>query len=1004
MSLDQSSMLSGQHELFGRISRAVENLRKMGQANITLSTVEHRIRILDDLWAKFESQHDLIRACYKDLYAESEYAKSDLLTNAEIAYVHQRGVLSDQAKRLQPAPASTPPAASEQGGDRASRTSLPRIQLREFSGSYEDWPSFRDLFKSVIGEQSSISKVERLHYLRSCLKGPAENLIKSLTITGDNYDRAWDILCTHYEIRGADTLQLRHVYRRGEDESRYRRRTQPRPERRHVRRQCAGEHRKAHRLARHGPFNHLVVELFDPRTRLEWESSSGDSFEPPTHATLMTFINKRILTLNAANPKNTKPASEPTRSAKTYLARRSEPSQCPLCNGEHSLMGCPDFKAKPASERKTVAETNKLCFNCLGNHLVAKCQSTRNCMTCNSRHHTMLHDAYSSEPPPAAEVSALSAVGRADDRKAILLATARVIVADRHGKPHEVRALIDQGSEVSIVSESLVQRLHLPRSRTRVSIFGIGGSQSGSTRGKVSMSLTSRTTGATLTAVAFVLPRPSLYQGSAITCSTTWPHLQGLPLADPLFAANDPVELLLGAEVCSTILEDGLRRGKPQTPIAQKTILGWILSGGCGAASLLGHHRSLQAHSAFVRLAPEKRECERLSVCAHERTSAGRCAVRRPVSSPPKNHAETHKPVVDAIVVQTELCTAGGFPARKGAAVPENLLRPRTITRLTPEKGECERLAVRTLKRTSAGRHVVQQPVSSHPRNLAAPRKPVDDATAVHTEVREPYTAGGLPLHKWATNSEDGLVEIPQKYRLQHALELSTTTWLSTLTRHARDPLSLSAAPLLRRSEASVTLHWATDHVSRWKPFMNHRVSLIQRTRHEAQWRHIPGRDNPANCSSRGIAPSELIGNPLRWTGPRWLPESRTWWPDESDEISDAELPKRKVVTHSAVKRIERSLTPSVESPRCTAAFLSGFSHTFLFGLSRIVLFGFSRLPQRTTPPELACTTCQNRVRVNRSHIDFQPRRRAPHRASHRPYWPVSSGMTRRAGCLRSQT
>ncbi|XP_071634235.1 uncharacterized protein [Temnothorax longispinosus] len=647
-------------------------------------------------------------------------------------------------------------------------------------------------------------------------------------------------------------------------------------------------------------FNHLVVELFDPRTRLEWESSSGDSFEPPSHDTLTDFIAKRILTLNAANPKNTKPASEPSRSAKTYVAKRSEPSQCPLCNGEHSLMGCPDFKAKPASERKTVAETNKLCFNCLGNHLVAKCQSTRNCMTCNSRHHTMLHDAYSSEPPPAAEVSALSAVGRADDRRAILLATARVIIADRHGRPHEVRALIDQGSEVSIVSESLVHRLHLPRSRTRMSIFGIGGSQSGSTRGKVSMSLTSTTTGATLTAVAFVLPRLSLYQGSAITCNTSWPHLQGLPLADPRFAANDPVELLLGAEVCSTILEDGLRRGKPQTPIAQKTILGWILSGGCGATSLLGHRRSLQVHSAFVRLAPEERECERLSVCAHERTPAGRYVVRRPVSSPPKNHAETRTPVVDAIAVQTELCTAGGFPACRGAAGPENLLRPRTITKLTPEEEESERLSVRTLKRTSAGRYVVRRPVSSHPRNLAAPRKPVDDATAVHTEVREPCTAGGLPLHKWATNSEDSLVGIPQKYRLQHALELSTITWLTTLTRHARDLLSLSAAPLLRRSEARVTLHWATDHASRWKPFMTNQVSLIQRTRHEAQWRHIPGRDNPANCSPQGIAPSELIGNPLRWTGPRWLPEGRTWGPDESDEIPDAELPKRKLVVQSA--------------------------------------------------------------------------------------------------------
>ncbi|XP_024889575.1 uncharacterized protein LOC112465978, partial [Temnothorax curvispinosus] len=259
---------------------------------------------------------------------------------------------------------------------------------------------------------SSISKVERLRYLRSCLKGPAENLIKSLTITGDNYDRAWAILCKHYENKRE---LIRSNFATFTAVAKMKTATADELSRVHnaVISTVNAQESIGRPIDSHGMdlFNHLVVELFDPRTRLEWESSSGDSFEPPSHDTLTDFIAKRILTLNAANPKNIKPASESSRSAKTYVAKRSEPSQCPLCNGEHSLMGCPDFKAKPASDRKTVAETNKLCFNCLGNHLVARCQSTRNCMTCNSRHHTMLHDAYISEPTPAAEVSALSAVG-----------------------------------------------------------------------------------------------------------------------------------------------------------------------------------------------------------------------------------------------------------------------------------------------------------------------------------------------------------------------------------------------------------------------------------------------------------------------------------------------------------------------------------------------------------------------------------------------------------------
>ncbi|XP_071579354.1 uncharacterized protein [Temnothorax nylanderi] len=583
MSLDQSAMLNSQHEIHRRIAHAMTNLRKQGAENITLDAVSTRIRILDDLWAKFESNHDLIRACYGDRYTESEYNKTDFFDTVENAYVHQHSLLTSVANSLKSASLRVP-TGPEQSGEHAPKTSLPRIQLPRFSGTYEEWPPFRDLFLSVIGENSSISNIERFHYLRSCLQGPAEKLIHSLTVTGTNYDRAWAILSTHYENKKE---LIRSNFATFTAVAKMKTATADELSRVHnaVTSAVNAQESIGRPIDSHGMdlFNHLVVELFDPRTRLEWESSSGGSVEPPNHDTLMNFITKRILTLNAAYPKSiVNTASEPSRSAKTHNAKRTEPSQCPLCNGEHSLMGCPDFKAKPASERKTVAETNKLCFNCLGNHTVAKCLSTRNCMTCNSRHHTMLHDAYVSEPKPAAEASTLSAVGRTDDRKAILLATARVIVTDRQGAPYEVRALIDQGSEVSIVSESLVRRLRLPRSRTRMSIFGIGGSQSGSTRGKVSLSLTSSTTGAALTAVAFVLPRLSLYQGSAIKCSTTWPHLQGLPLADPRFADNDPVELLLGAEVCSAILEDGLRRGKPQTPIAQKTTLGWILSGGCG--------------------------------------------------------------------------------------------------------------------------------------------------------------------------------------------------------------------------------------------------------------------------------------------------------------------------------------------------------------------------------------------------------------------------------------
>lgn len=52
-----------------------------------------------------------------------------------------------------------------------------------------------------------------------------------------------------------------------------------------------------------------------------------------------------------------------------------------------------------------------------------------------------------------------------------------------------------------------------------------------------------------------------------------------MTLADPKFDQSAPVDLLLGAEVFSQILLDGIIKATEHAPMAQRTELGWILSG-----------------------------------------------------------------------------------------------------------------------------------------------------------------------------------------------------------------------------------------------------------------------------------------------------------------------------------------------------------------------------------------------------------------------------------------
>ncbi|XP_025265092.1 uncharacterized protein LOC112638165 [Camponotus floridanus] len=640
MSADLKALLEAQTDIHGRMSRSVDNLRKMGITNITAGAIQARLSILDNLWAKFEAQHELIRAALKDRYMESEYAKSDFVDTAECTYVSQRSTLSDYADRL--SAESGVAHRIEPKSESSPKTALPRIKLPPFSGAYEDWPSFRDLFLSLVGENSSISNIERFHYLRSCVKGSAEKLIRSLTVTSENYDRAWAILAKHFENkRELMRLNFSTFSAVGKMKS------ESAEELSRVHHAVTATVNAQESIGRpihsHGMdlLNHLVIELFDSRTRLEWESSTSDSLDPPTHEALVNFMSKRILTLNAAKPKNaTKNAGETSRSAKSHFVRNGfDASKCVACKGKHTLMQCPEFKAKSASERKSFVDTSGLCFNCLGNHVMAKCQSVKTCFTCKSRHHTLLHDAYAT-PTSTHEASTFSTTHTAHDHKATLLATARVILNDRSGQPHDVRALLDQGSEVSLVSEDLAQRLRLARTRCSMSVIGVG-ARSGSTRGRITLVLKSKTTGAYLTVVAYVLPRLSSYQGPAVRDSTTWRHIHGLTLADPHYLQRDPIHLLLGADVFSSILLDGLRKG------------------GCGVVTSNGVVSSLQCaldqdlndlvlrfweqereQPASVALTPDEERCEEIFSRTHERQGDGRYQVRLPLagSLPPLTH------------------------------------------------------------------------------------------------------------------------------------------------------------------------------------------------------------------------------------------------------------------------------------------------------------------------------------------------------------------------------
>ncbi|KAL6442303.1 hypothetical protein ACFW04_002512 [Cataglyphis niger] len=95
-------------------------------------------------------------------------------------------------------------------------------------------------------------------------------------------------------------------------------------------------------------------------------------------------------------------------------------------------------------------------------------------------------------------------------------------------------------------------------------------------------------------------------------------------------------------------------------------------------------------------------------------------------------------------------------------------------------------------------------------------------------------------------------------------LELCAASLLTRLVAHLRQALDVEDVPIHLWSDSTVALGWIRGHPSRWKVYVANRVAEIQTALPGAHWHHLPGKENPADCASRGISPSELVDH-LLW-------------------------------------------------------------------------------------------------------------------------------------------
>ena len=119
-------------------------------------------------------------------------------------------------------------------------------------------------------------------------------------------------------------------------------------------------------------------------------------------------------------------------------------------------------------------------------------------------------------------------------------------------------------------------------------------------------------------------------------------------------------------------------------------------------------------------------------------------------------------------------------------------------------------------------------------------------------------------------------------------LELCGALLLAQLLRHCQIVFGLPIEDVFAWTDSTVVLNWVIGNPRRFKTFVGNRVSLISDLIAPNRWNHVEGTNNPADCASRGLLPSEILSHKLWWGGPQWLQQSMHHWPKLSTLIPNS--------------------------------------------------------------------------------------------------------------------
>ncbi|UYV62399.1 hypothetical protein LAZ67_2000421 [Cordylochernes scorpioides] len=541
---------------------------------------------------------------------------------------------------------------------------LPQFDLPIYDGDMGKWINFKELFLTTIDAHPGLTNIQKLQYLNSAVKGEAARLIRGFPLLSENYGQAWSTLLSRYDNpRELAYAQVSKIFS-------LRAIKNPSAKCLHEFMDVCNEairNLETLELKRNQLVDvilvHFLQQKLSENLRLDWELSMDNTL--PSYDKFIAFISRHARSMSCAVKECSK-REETTGSrfpkCQSYGMLIEKSDTCILCkSGHHPLYMCNLFCKMPLKEKLNVVKGHKLCFNCLRKgHFSWNCRLNQRCKVCKGKHHTMIHYDKPSTEGASAQVENTtpkeheSAINLTNTQQAncndshVLLATARIKIKNGLGKLCTCRALLDSGSQVTMITKGCCERLGLVQRKSDRMIIGVGNTPVQHSSSTVSVTFCPLNNSEEFSVEAVVTGVLTSEIPNFRLKDPNWPTLKSLKLADPEFYIQAPIDMILGADIYTELMLNGSISLGEGLPMAINTRLGWVLLGklmGTSESNTEVCNLSLQSEPEleFVMkrfwetesvpspdLCTQDEDCERLFSNNHGRDSHGRYWVKLP--------------------------------------------------------------------------------------------------------------------------------------------------------------------------------------------------------------------------------------------------------------------------------------------------------------------------------------------------------------------------------------